>query len=312
MTENNKKQAMMPKDAIIFDNDYGTAPALAVKIETTPDFINKHIIMLPGPPRELNPIFLEQIKPYLISQFNNKILHSQIINIFGVGESAIETKLYDLMKNSTNPTIAPYSKMGEVELRITALGNSKDDCCKIMQSVIEQIQNTFGENIYGIDAGSLPSKVIELLKNKNLTIAIAESCTGGYIGKRITDINGASQVYRGGVIAYANEIKQQLLGVQQASLEQYGAVSEQVAKEMAKGIALKLNSDIGISSTGIASDVNDTNKPVGLVFIGYYDKRSDTNSAIELNLSRGYADEREYIRYLASSNALYEVISQMR
>ena len=303
LTENNLKQALMPTGAVPIDNEFGTAPGLII---TTSN--NKIIIMLPGPPREMMPMFNNEIKPFLLSKYSNKKLFSKTINIFNIGESKVESMFADLMKTSTNPTISPYAKLGELELRITALADNENEATSIMNPVLEQITEKLGDKVYGIDATSIPKEVVKRLTANNLTLSTAESCTGGYVGKLITDIDGSSKIYLGGVVAYSNEVKMQLLDVKKETLDKYGAVSEQVAMEMAKGVAMKLNTDIGISTTGIAGPTSDTDKPTGLVYIGYYDKENATNYAIELHLARGYKDERENIRHIASSYALFEII----
>lgn len=313
VTPNNEKQAMMPKGAIVFDNHNGTAPALAVIGKLNIAELNeiqeeKIAILLPGPPRELEPIFNKQIKPFLSKRFANaQVLVSKMVNIFGMGESAVEEKLYDLMINSANPTIAPYAKMGEVELRVTALGENEEQCNAMIAPVIEQIKETLGNVVYGVDCGSLQNVFVSLLKEKKLTLATAESCTGGLLGKRITDISGSSEVYLGGVVAYSNAAKVNILGVSGETLEKFGAVSEETACEMAKQTALLFNSDIGISTTGIAGPTGGTSeKPVGLVYVGIFERHSGKNFAIKFHLHRSYSDAREQIRYLASSSALYE------
>lgn len=307
MTPNNKKQAVMPEKSIVFQNNYGTAPALAVVANC--EYGMKTVIMLPGPPREMEPMFREEVKPFLQKQ-SDIVLVSQTVHIIGMGESAVEHKLYDLMKNSTNPTVAPYAKEGEVELRVTASGKDENECMALIEPVVEKIKNEIGEYIYGIDVKSLQNALIAKLSEKKLTIAVAESCTGGLVGKRITEISGSSSVYLGGVISYDNSVKIKMLGVRESTLEQFGAVSEQTAIEMAEGVMKNLSADIGISTTGIAGPMGGSEeKPVGLVYVGVYCKKMDISKAIKFNFARGlYRDEREFIRYLASSNALNEAL----
>ena len=308
-TENNLKQALMPTGAIPLDNEFGTAPGLIIN---TSD--GKIITMLPGPPREMQPMFNNKVIPFLLNKYSNsKKLFSKVINIFGIGESKVESMFANLMRTSVNPTIAPYAKLGELELRTTALAYNETKANEIINPIIEEITAKLKDKVYGIDAGSMQQEVVKILKDKELRLSTAESCTGGYLSKRITDVDGASKVYLGGVVAYSNEVKMQLLGVSEDILSKFGAVSEQVAKEMAKGVAIKLNADIGVSTTGIAGQTTDfTNKPTGLVYIGYYDRKSNLNYAIELHLARGYKDDRESIRYIASSNALFEIIKNIK
>jgi nicotinamide-nucleotide amidase len=296
MTPNNQKQAMMPEGCAVFPNNYGTAPGLAVESG------GKTVIMLPGPPRELEPMFTEEVKPFLLNLLNSNKQDNLI--------SQVEHILGGYMQSLTNPTVAPYAKTGEVELRVTASGKNQKSCEALIAPVIEKIKSGIGGFIYGIDAGSLQNAVVKKLLEKNLTLATAESCTGGLIGKRITEIAGCSRVYPGGVISYDNSVKVSQLNVSGETLKNHGAVSEQAALEMCKGAALNLGADIGVSSTGIAGPGGGTKtKPVGLVYIGIYCESKKIHKAIELNLSRRmYKDEREMIRHAASSHALREIL----
>ena len=313
MTPNNRKQAMMPEKSVVFPNNYGTAPGLAVVSES--EYGIKTVILLPGPPREMEPMFREEVKPFLQKQ-SNITLVSKTVHIIGMGESAVEHKLYDFMKNSLNPTIAPYAKEGEVELRVTASGKDESECMALIEPAVEKIKSEIGSAIYGIDVKSLQNALVLKLGEKNLTLATAESCTGGLVGKRITEISGSSSVYLGGVVAYDNSVKINLLGVKESTIREFGAVSEQTAVEMAEGIAKKLSADIGISTTGIAGPSGGSDeKPVGLVYVGIYCRNTgkqqltDIKRTVKFNFARGlYRDEREFIRYLASSHALNEAL----
>lgn len=298
MTENNIKQAYMPEGAVIFKNDYGTAPGLAIVDEQK----GKVLIMLPGPPRELEPMFDEQVMPFL-KTFSEKLFLSKTLNIFGMGESKVETVLRELMTTSKNPTIAPYAKDGEVLLRITAAGATNAECKKLCDEAIEKISKTeVGKYIYGIDKGSLEAVLVELLTEKGLKIATAESCTGGYISKRITNVSGSSAVLDGSIVTYANRIKEKFVGVSGETLEKYGAVSKQTALEMARGVRRLFDADVGISSTGIAGPTGATaTKAVGLVYVAVSFK--DRDEVLELNIGNGLAT-REYVRYVAASNVL--------
>jgi nicotinamide-nucleotide amidase len=294
MAANNVKQAMFPEGAIIFDNDWGTAPGAAVETG------HKVIILFPGPPRELVPMFETYAKPYL-SKYSDSVIHSEGFRIFGIGESSVEEKLVDLMQGA-NPTLAPYAKDGEVLLRITAKANSKEEAAQLMIPLKSKLYERLGDHIYGENVDSLQQVVVEKLKEKGLKIALAESCTGGLVAKRITEISGSSQVFDCGVVSYSNGIKHKILGVQNETLEEFGAVSEQTASEMAEGIRLAAGADIGVGITGIAGPTGGTaEKPVGLVFVAISD--GNTCFVKRLLLARGNK-EREYIRYLASSHAL--------
>lgn len=294
MTENNRKQAMMPSGAVIFDNDYGTAPSLALSDG------EKCVIMLPGPPNELIPIFNERVMPYLMSR-RERVIESRNIHIFGKGESAVEDILGDIMKGSSNPTVAPYCKTGEVRLRVTASAETREAALSLCDEMIEKIYATeVGEYIYGVDVETLERAVVDTLRAHGKTVAFAESCTGGLISKRITDISGASEVFMGSCVTYANEAKMKLLGVKSETLEAFGAVSEQSAKEMARGVREALCVDIGVSVTGVAGPTGGTpEKPVGTVFLGISTESGEQVRALSLSAMKS----REYIRAVSASNA---------
>ena len=296
MTPNNRLQARVPVGAEVFFNDDGFAPGIAVEKD------GKIVIMLPGPPKEMEPMFKSRVAPYLMEKVKATIL-SHTLFIFGMGESQIEDKLRDIMVGSTNPTVAPYAKQGEVQVRVSAKAQNANEAEAMMRPVVEQIQQRLGDVVYGIDVGSLQNAVVEALKEKKLTVATAESCTGGGIARALTDVSGASAVFGCGICAYANDIKIRLLGVKPETLENYGAVSAQTAREMARGARAASGADIGIGVTGIAGPEGGTaEKPVGLVYIAV---DSDAYSDVkELKLSRGHKNEREFIRSFAVMHAL--------
>lgn len=307
MTENNKKQAVVPKNAVVFQNENGTAPGICVENG------GKYIIMLPGPPRELEPMFENRVIPYLMSEpiFEDAAIMSHSLRLFGIGESRVESELYELMTQSRNPTLAPYAKEGEVLLRVTARAETPADAEELMKPMIAQIEEKLGEYIYGVDVDSLQEVLVHELIEKKLKIATAESCTGGLISKRITEISGSSQVFDCGICSYANEIKRDILGVNQADLDKYGAVSEQVALQMAQGVLRLSGADIAVSTTGIAGPGGGTpEKPVGTVYIAAVTK--DKQIVRRHELGRGLGDEREYIRHLAASNALSMVLELIK
>ncbi|MBE6546210.1 MAG: competence/damage-inducible protein A [Ruminococcaceae bacterium] len=300
MTKNNEKQAMMPRGAHVFPNHYGTAPSLAIANEEG----TKTAIMLPGPPGELCPIFEEEILPYLKSR-RTSVLVSKNIHIFGMGESAVEERLKELMTKATNPTVAPYCKEGEVRLRVTAEGDSEAEASAMCDDMIAQICRTeVGQYVYGMDVGTLEQAVILFLRSRGLTLACAESCTGGLIAKRITDIAGCSDVFLGGCVTYANEAKIRLLGVREETLARHGAVSEQTAREMARGVRERLGADIGVSATGIAGPGGGSKeKPVGTVYVGISTKDGEQVRRLSLSSMRS----RDYIRIVSAGNA-YDMI----
>ena len=303
MTDNNRKQAMMPEGAVIFDNDYGTAPALAL---CGGDDGEKTAIMLPGPPSELIPIFNDKVLPYLFER-RSSVIVSRNIHIFGMGESAVESVISDIMKNSKNPTVAPYCKEGEVRLRVTASAKDEKEAVGLCDNMIEAITNTeIGKYIYGIDVDSLERAAIGFLRERGLTLSCAESCTGGLISKRITDIAGCSDVFVGSCVTYANEAKMRLLGVRAETLERFGAVSEQTAAEMAKGVREALDTDIGVSVTGIAGPSGGSEeKPVGTVYVGISTRDGEQVRRLSLSAMRS----REYIRAVSASNVFNMILA---
>ena len=292
MAQNNLKQAMLPKDCVIFPNDNGTAPGMAIEKDGV------HILVLPGPPRELKPMFRNCAVPYLM-QFSDRIIVSHNIRTFGIGESSMAERVNDLF-DAENPTVAPYAKDGEALLRVTAMARTKEEAENLCKPVINEIKNRLDGFVYGVDYTCIEEAVIEKLKEKHMKVATAESCTGGLIAKRITDVPGASEVFDCGIISYANEIKHRVLGVSEDDLNKYGAVSEPVARQMAQGALKVSGADIAVSVTGIAGpDSDSTNKPVGLVYIGLADR--DNVWIRELRTSR---KDRSYNRYVSASNAL--------
>ena len=298
MTPNNAKQAMMPVGATVFDNDYGTAPSLAVTDKDT----GKTVIMLPGPPGELIPIFRQKIAPYLRER-TDAVLVSKNIHIFGMGESAVEDKIRDIMTESENPTVAPYCKEGEVRLRVTAKADSETAAAELCDGMIEKILSTeVGEFVYGIDVDSLERALVGKLIEKGRTLCCAESCTGGLIAQRITDVSGCSAVFFGGCVTYTNEMKMALLGVSGETIERYTAVSPQTAMEMARGARLRLGTDIAVSATGYAGPTGGTESdPVGTVYIGLSTEKGEEYRRLSLSSMRS----REYIRIVSASNALH-------
>lgn len=292
MAQNNLKQAMFPKDCVIFPNDNGTAPGMAIEKDGV------HILVLPGPPRELKPMFRNCAVPYLM-QFSDRIIVSHNIRTFGIGESSMAEMVNDLF-DAENPTVAPYAKDGEALLRVTAMARTKEEAENLCKPVINEIKNRLDGFVYGVDYTCIEEAVIEKLKEKHMKVATAESCTGGLIAKRITDVPGASEFFDCGIISYANEIKHRVLGVSEDDLNKYGAVSEAVARQMAQGALKVSGADIAVSVTGIAGpDSDSTNKPVGLVYIGLADR--DNVWVRELRTSR---KDRSYNRYVSASNAL--------
>lgn len=261
LTENNRRQAYFPEGSQIIPNKRGTAPGCIV------EHGNKIVIMLPGPTGEMASMLEETVIPFL-KERSPYTIHSKVLRIFGLGESKTEEMIIDLIRQQSNPTIAPYAKDGEVTLRITAKSHSLSEAEELIRPVEEEIRRRLGLAVYGEGEMELEEVVVGQLMNHRMTLATAESCTGGLIAHKLTNVPGASRVFERGVISYSNEAKVQLLGVSPASLHQFGAVSSQVAEEMANGVRKLAGTDIGLGVTGIAGPSGGTpEKPVGLVFI---------------------------------------------
>ena len=291
MTENNLQQAYLPEGCTIFSNDWGTAPGCAFEADGV------RVIMLPGPPNECTPMFEHRAVPYLRALADG-VIASRTLKIFGMGESAVEAKLRDRMNALTNPTLAPYAKTGEVELRITAKAATVEEARALIVPVEEEVRDMFGPLVYGADVASMEAVVLGLLKEKGLTLGTAESCTGGLVAKRMTDLPGSSAVFKGGVVSYTNEVKAGVLGVPQAMLDEFGAVSAQVARAMAQGARRVLGCDLAVSLTGVAGpDPDDRNNPVGLIYVAL--DTPEGTRVRELRLING----RARIRTVAATNA---------
>lgn len=269
MTESNKKQALIPEGATPLYNKFGTAPGCLI------DKDGKIAAMLPGPPREMKPMFTEYLLPYFGEKSGFFVL-SDYIRIFGIGEAEAESKITHLTA-SKNPTVAPYVNPGELTLRISARGKTKEEAEKLIAPVKAEIKEIFGDKIYGEGLTySLPQCVLDMMSERDLTLSVAESCTGGMIASAITDLNGASKVFLYGAVTYANSAKEQALGVLPETIKKHGAVSEETVLEMARGVRLKSGSDIGVATSGIAGPSGGTpDKPVGTVYIAISTKKTD-------------------------------------
>lgn len=265
-TENNWKQALVPKGSDVIDNDNGTAPGIAVHTEE-----GRHLFLLPGPPDELVPMFETSVIP-MLRRLSEDVIVSVTAKICGPGESAVETEIRDMIDEQSNPTIAPYAKIGEVHLRITARAESEAQAQARNRPVAEELMRRFGNNIYTFDEKeTMEACLIHLLEEKQMTITAAESCTGGLLAARLVNVAGASSVFRQSAVTYSNEAKQKLLGVPEETLAAWGAVSRQTAEAMARGAAAAAGADVALSVTGIAGpDGGTKEKPVGLVYIGCF------------------------------------------
>lgn len=262
MPENNKRQAELPVDCTIFDNAVGTAPGCAFESGGV------HVLMLPGPPFECKTMTTRCAIPYLRT-LSGDVIVSRDIMCFGLGESSVEEILHDRMVVMENPSLATYAKPAEVRLRATAKAASQAGAEAMLAPVVEEVKAALGDYVYGVDVSGLPEQCLKLLREKGMTFATAESCTGGQIAQQITALPGASDVYRGGVVSYWTAVKASVLGVPQEILDEFGAVSEPTARAMAEGAARITGADLAVSVTGVAGpDSDERGNPVGLVFVG--------------------------------------------
>lgn len=294
MSANNEKQAMLPVGCTVFANAVGTAPGCGIEKG------GKHILMLPGPPRELVPMFETGARAYL-RQFTQGTIVSRNLRVFGIGESTLEGYVNDLV-DLANPSCALYAKEGEVLIRVTAMASDAGAAERLLEPLVGQLRQRLGDFIYGEEADSLEQVVVEQLRRHGKTVATAESCTGGLVAEKITRIPGASEIFSYGVCTYANEAKTRELGVSAKLLATQGAVCEQVAMQMAAGARERAGADIGVGVTGIAGPGGGSaEKPVGLVYIALADRERVWGQ--KLLLGRGGA-ERDHVRNLTSLHVL--------
>lgn len=261
LTGNQLRQAMRPACARPLPNPHGTAPGLVAEKD------GKIVFALPGPRNEFEPMVTEQVIPYLAEKTGGAVIRSRVLRFCGIGEGALEERVRDLLQ-SDNPTVAPLAQLGEVHLRITARASSMDEAMQLIEAKERSLRERVGPYIYGIDNTTLEEAVVNKLREQRQCVATAESCTGGLLGSRMTDIPGSSDVYIGGVVSYSNALKMNLLGVPEETLNRVGAVSEETARAMAEGARQNFGADWGIGITGIAGPGGGTeDKPVGLVYI---------------------------------------------
>ncbi|NEO97414.1 MAG: competence/damage-inducible protein A [Symploca sp. SIO2E9] len=263
MTPNNRKQALIPKGAEVLPNPGGTAPGIIWQPRT-----GLTILTFPGVPSEMHQMWRETAVPYLTSQgWGTHIIYSRTLKFWGIGESALASKVAPFF-NQSNPTVAPYASKGEVKLRVSARASSEVEAENLIEPVAQQLQQIGGADYFGVNDDSLASVLGGLLTNASETVSVAESCTGGGLGSMVTSVAGSSNYFMGGVIAYDNSVKVSMLGVEPSDLDNFGAVSKPVAKQMAMGVRSLLGTTWGISITGIAGPGGGTpTKPVGLVYI---------------------------------------------
>ena len=293
MPSNNIQQAELPEGCTVFDNPVGTAPGCA--------FVSGgvHVLMLPGPPFEMLTMLKNHVVPYLRS-LSDEVIVSHDIMTFGLGESPMEELMREKMRHMENPSLATYAKPSEVRLRATAKAESVEAAEAMLAPVVKDVTDFLGNYVYGVDVASLEAVCVRLLKEKGLTLATAESCTGGRVAERITALPGVSAVYRGGVVSYWTQVKAGVLGVPQAILDAHGAVSEETARAMAEGARRVTGAEIAVSVTGVAGpDPDERGVPVGIVYIGLATPDGTFCRPLDLGKRR-----RDRIQDLASNHAL--------
>ncbi|MBM7659288.1 nicotinamide-nucleotide amidase [Bacillus mesophilus] len=301
MTENNKKQALVLEGCDVLPNRFGMAPGMFLTSK------EHHYMLLPGPPKEMQPMFIHFGRPAIMKELKiQEIIESRVLRFFGIGESQLETEITDLIDAQTNPTIAPLAADYEVTLRLTAKHQTLGEATLLLDEVEQQIMGRVGEYFYGYGETSLAREVMSLLQEKGLTLAAAESLTGGMFSQSLTKISGASKVVKGGIVCYTNDVKEHVLKVAPSTLEKEGAVSKQCSKELAENSKQLLNADIGISFTGVAGPDSLEGKPVGTVYIGISLPTNETKTFVVK-----LAGSREAIRERSVRYGLYYLIREL-
>ena len=290
MSRNNLQQAILPEGCTVFHNYWGTAPGCAFQKD------GKVVLMFPGPPKECIPMFDQYGIPYL-KQFSDEEIFSHEIRVFGTSESAMDFMMRDIMKDLTNPSMAPYAKEADCFLRVTAKAGSEEEAEAMMKPVIEKAVEILGDNVYGFDISCVEERVFQLMQEQKKTFATAESCTGGDIARRFTDMSGASEFYVGGAVTYTDDVKARVLGIDPEMIREHTAVSEPVARAMAENIRTITGADFAVSTTGLAGPDGDGIHEVGTVFCGL--AMEGKTEVIELHL--GANRTRDYIRRCAGN-----------
>ena len=295
-TDNNFTQAMLPEGCTVFHNNCGTAPGCGFEKD------GKIVVMIPGPPKECNAMFRESALPYL-RKLSEELIVSHSVRIFGLGESSVDDIFAEEMNRMTNPTMAPYAKECDCLLQITAKAKSEDEAEKMIAPVMEHVMKRLGDVVYGVDVECIEESVIKLLREKGMTFSATESCTGGDVARRFTDMPGASAFFKGGVVTYTNEAKAKLLGIDPALIEEKGAVSYEVAKAMAENVRALLGTDIGVGVTGLAGPDGDGVHEVGTVFVSL----AVEGETFVKELHMGTMRTRSFIRRMAG-NHIYDMM----
>ena len=295
-TDNNFTQAMLPEGCTVFHNNCGTAPGCGFEKD------GKIVVMIPGPPKECNAMFRESALPYL-RKLSEELIVSHSVRIFGLGESSVDDIFAEEMNRMTNPTMAPYAKECDCLLQITAKAKSEAVAEEMIAPVMEHVIKRLGDVVYGVDVECIEESVIKLLREKGMTFSAAESCTGGDVARRFTDMPGASAFFKGGVVTYTNEAKAKLLSIDPALIEEKGAVSHEVAKAMAENVRALLGTDIGVGVTGLAGPDGDGVHEVGTVFVSL----AVEGETFVKELHMGAMRTRSFIRRMAG-NHIYDMM----
>ena len=295
-TDNNFTQAMLPEGCTVFHNNCGTAPGCGFEKD------GKIVVMIPGPPKECNAMFRESALPYL-RKLSEELIVSHSVRIFGLGESSVDDIFAEEMNRMTNPTMAPYAKECDCLLQITAKAKSEAEAEEMIAPVMEHVIKRLSDVVYGVDVECIEESVIKLLREKGMTFSAAESCTGGDVARRFTDMPGASAFFKGGVVTYTNEAKAKLLGIDPALIEEKGAVSHEVAKAMAENVRALLGTDIGVGVTGLAGPDGDGVHEVGTVFVSL----AVEGETFVKELHMGAMRTRSFIRRMAG-NHIYDMM----
>jgi nicotinamide-nucleotide amidase len=292
MMENNAKQAYIPEGSIVVPNHNGTAPGCIIENS------GKIVVMSPGPPKEMIPMFEETVFPYFEKK-TGQTISSRMLKIFGIGESEMETRILDIIGAQTNPTIAPYVGTGEVVVRVSAHSRNKNEADLLIEPVIEKIKDRLGSHVYATRGESMEEVLVQLLKERGISLSAAESCTGGMLASRIVNVPGVSEVFDRGFVTYSNNSKTEELGVLKDTIQLYGAVSRETAMEMVTRLVQKTGTRAGIAITGIAGpDGGTADKPAGLVYIAVSLDNKEVCSEFK------FIGDRERVRNMACLNAM--------
>ena len=296
LTDNNFRQALLPEGCTVFHNTAGTAPGCAFEKD------GKVVVMLPGPPKECRIMLEASAIPYLKRLSDEKIV-SHTVCIFGMGESTVDSLFADEMNAMSNPSMAPYAKECDCLLKVTAKAHSEEEAESMLRPLMAQIEDKLGDLVYGVDVDCIEQSVLKLLREKNMSFSAAESCTGGDVARRFTDMPGASSFFLGGVVTYTNGAKAKLLGIDRDMIEDKGAVSYEVAKEMAENVRRIIGTDIGVGVTGLAGPDGDGVHEVGTVFVSMATAEQTWVKELHLGTKR----TRSFIRRMAG-NHIYDMM----